>query len=42
LKRHNPLDISFSIVEYILRKAKEQLVKVAAKAPQTKERPLKV
>ena len=42
LKRHNPLDIAFSIVEYILRKTKTQLVKLAEKAPQTGDRLLKV
>ena len=42
LKKHNPLDIAFSIVEYILRKAKAQLVKLAEKAPQTGDRLLKI
>jgi len=42
LKRHNPLDVAFSVVEYILRKAKGQLVKLAEKAPQTGDRLLKV
>jgi len=42
LKRNNPLDVAFSVVEYILRKTKDQLVKLAAKAPQTEDRPLKI
>ena len=42
LERNNPLDVAFSVVEYILRKTKDQLVKLAAKAPQTEDRPLKI
>jgi len=42
LKEHNPLDISFSVVEYVLRRSKGQLVKVAEEAPKTEDRTLKV
>jgi len=42
LKRHNPLDIAFSIVEYILRETRNHLVKLAEKAPQTEDRLLKI
>jgi len=42
LEKHNPLDVAFSVVEYILRKSKDQLIKLAEKAPQTGERPLRV
>ncbi len=42
LKRRNPLDISFSIVEYVLKKTESQLADLMAKAPQSSDRPLKV
>jgi len=42
LKRRNPLDISFSIVEYVLKKMESQLADLIAKAPQSSDRPLKV
>jgi len=42
LKRHNPLDVAFSIVEYILRKTRDQLIEIAAEAPRTGERLLRV
>ena len=42
LNKHNPLDVSFSVVEYVLRKARSQLTDLVAKAPQSSERPLKV
>ena len=42
LEKHNPLDVAFSVVEYVLRKTKDQLVKIAAKAPQTGDRLLRV
>ncbi len=42
LKRRNPLDISFSMVEYVLKKTESQLADLIAKAPQSSDRPLKV
>jgi len=42
LKKHNPLDVSFSIVEYALGRTKDQLVKLAEKAPEAGERPLRI
>ncbi|MEM2914657.1 MAG: hypothetical protein QXH91_04575, partial [Candidatus Bathyarchaeia archaeon] len=42
LEKYNPLDVAFSIVEYILRKVKSQLVDLAAKAPQSASRSLRV
>lgn len=42
LKNRNPLDVAFSVVEYILRKTKDQLIQLAEKAPQTQQRQLKV
>jgi len=42
LKRYNPLDTAFSVTEYILRKTRDQLVKLAAKAPQIGDRMLKI
>ena len=42
LKRHNPLDVAFSVVEYILRKSRTQLAKLAEKAPRIGDRELKI
>jgi len=42
LSRHNPLDVTFSVVEYVLRRTKDQLVGLAAKTPQSADRPLRV
>ena len=42
LKRYNPLDVAFSIVEYVQRKTKNHLIKVAADAPRTGDRLLRV
>ncbi|RJS83863.1 hypothetical protein CW706_05470 [Candidatus Bathyarchaeota archaeon] len=42
LKKHNPLDVAFSIVEYTLKRTKDHLVKLAEKAPRTEERPLRI
>jgi len=43
LREHNPLDISFSIVEYIMRRSKDDLTKLARKtSSSTDERPLRI
>jgi len=42
LEKYNPLDVSFSIVEYILKKTKSQLIELAEKTPLKGERPLRV
>jgi len=42
LERSNPLDVAFSVVEYVLRKTKGQLAGLAAKAPQSADRPLRI
>ncbi|RLF10412.1 MAG: hypothetical protein DRJ98_06160 [Thermoprotei archaeon] len=41
LAKHNPLDVAFSVVEYVLRSVKSELKKIASLAP-TGDRPLKV
>lgn len=41
LSKHNPLDVSFAVVEYVLRKCRDDLVKLAVRAPLT-GRPLRV
>ena len=42
LKDRNPLDVAFSVVEYILRRTRDQLIRLVERAPQTMERPLRV
>jgi len=42
LEKYNPLDVSFSIVEYILKKTKSQLIELAEKTPRKGGRPLRV
>ncbi len=41
LAKRNPLDVSFAVVEYVLRRVKDELVRVAVRAPMA-ERPLRV
>ena len=40
-RKYNPLDLSYSIVEYILRKCREKIIEIAKEAKDP-ERPLKV
>lgn len=42
LKRWNPLDVSFSIVEYVSKKTESQLADLIARAPPSADRPLRV
>jgi len=42
LDKHNPLDVAFSVVEYVLRRGRNGLINLAAKAPQSADRPLRI